>query len=307
MAINLMIEGQEDVTWPQWVALAQATEDAGLQGLFRSDHYVSVQGRTERGALDAWATLAALGPLTSTIQLGTMVTPASFRHPSVLAKQVVTASHTSGGRVELGLGAGWHELEHLMYGFAFDDVGTRFDVLAEQIQIIRRQFEEESFDFEGHHYTLADCEARPKPAGQVPIIMGGSAGPRGAALAARWADEYNTTFPSLDKVRARKARLDDACGEADREPLPLSIMTGCILGQDEQDVVQRAKRLMSLSNTDGDVRQWLDGLRQEWIIGTPHQAQERLDAYRQAGVSRFMLQHQLHDDLEMVELMGQLN
>ncbi|HUG87108.1 MAG TPA: TIGR03560 family F420-dependent LLM class oxidoreductase [Euzebya sp.] len=306
MAINLMIEGQESVTWPQWVALAQAAEAAGLEGMFRSDHYVSVQGRTERTALDAWATLAALGPMTSTIRLGTMVTPASFRHPSVLAKQVVTADHTSAGRVELGLGAGWHRLEHDMHGFAFAGVGTRFDVLAEQLEIISRQWSDERFSFTGEHYTLTDCEARPKPVGRIPIIMGGSAGPRGVTLAARWAAEYNTTFPSMQAVTRRRERLDAACAAAGRDPLPLSIMTGCILGADTAEVEERASRLMALSRAEGSVTAWLTGLADEWVIGTIEQAQERLDLYRTAGVSRFMLQHQLHDDLDMVALMGQL-
>ena len=306
-AINLMIEGQESVTWPQWVALAEAAEYAGLQGLFRSDHYASVQGRTERSALDAWSTLAALAALTDTIQLGTMVSPASFRHPSVLAKQVVVADHVSGGRVELGSGAGWNELEHTMYGFDFADLGTRYDVMAEQIEIIRRQWTEESVDFDGAHYTLAGCEARPKPLGHVPIIMGGQAQPRGAALAARWADEYNTTFPSTDAVRERKARLDAACEEAGRDPLPMSIMTGCILGETEADVHARAERIMAWSNADGSAEEWLAGLRHEWVVGTVEQAQARLEEYREAGISRFFLQHQLHDETDMVALMGQLN
>lgn len=307
MSINLMIEGQESVTWEQWVDLARATEDAGLQGLFRSDHYVSVQDRIERSSLDALSTVAGLSALTSTIQLGTMVSPTSFRHPSVLAKQMVTADHISGGRVELGIGAGWHELEHTMYGFDFLSVGERFDELEEQVEIISRQWSEEAFDHIGRRHRLVDCQARPKPLGHLPLILGGSAGPRGAALAARWADEYNTTFPSIQAVTERRARLDSACADAGREPLPLSIMTGCILGTDEAEVHERARQIMGTSDTDGTVEDWLDGLREEWILGTPEQAQERLEAYRAVGVSRFMLQHQVHDDLEMVALMGQLS
>lgn len=308
MRINLMVEGQESVTWQQWVALARTTEAVGLEGLFRSDHYVSVQGRTERSSLDAWATLAALGPLTERIRLGTMVTPTSFRHPSVLAKQVVTADHTSGGRIELGLGAGWHELEHRMYGFPFGTVGERFDVLAEQLEIIVRQLTEESFDHDGEHYHLEGCEARPKAVQQprVPIILGGSAGPRGVALAARWADEYNTGFASPEVVAERKPRIDAACAEAGRESLVFSMMTGCILGTDEAELHERAGRLMSLSGAAGSVDEWLDGLRDEWIVGTVPQARERLAAYAEAGLDRIMLQHQLHDDLGMVALMGAL-
>ncbi len=184
MRINVMIEGQESVTWPQWRALAEATQAAGLEGLFRSDHYQSVASRTERSSLDAWATLAALGPVTERIRLGTMVSPSSFRHPSVLAKNVVTANHTSGGRVELGMGAGWHGLEHRTYGFDFHELGARYDVFEEQVEIVWRQFREERFDHHGDHYTLEACEARPKPVQDpaVPLILGGRAGPRSATL-----------------------------------------------------------------------------------------------------------------------------
>ncbi len=308
MRVNLMIEGQESVTWEQWVAIARAVEQAGLEGLFRSDHYQSVASRTERSSLDAWVTLGALGAITERIRLGTLVSPTSFRHPSVLAKNVVTADHVSGGRIELGMGAGWHELEHRTYGFDFHDLGGRYEVLEEQVEIVTRQFSEERFDHRGDHYRLEACEANPKPlqSPSVPLIIGGVAGPRSAGLAARFADEYNTVFPSLDAVRARKANLDRACEEVGRAPLPLSIMTGCLLGRDEAEVRDRAALLMARSGREDDLDAWLDGLRDEWIIGTPEQVDERLDAYRQAGVSRCMLQHQLHDDLDMVAVMGAL-
>ncbi len=308
MRINLMIEGQESVTWQQWVALARATQDAGLEGLFRSDHYQSVQSRTERSSLDAWVTLGALGAITERIRLGTMVSPASFRHPSVLAKGVVTADHISGGRIELGFGAGWHRLEHETYGLPFHDLATRFDVFEEQLEIIHRQMTDERFDFEGEHYQLVGCEARPKPlqSPRVPIVLGGRAGPRAARLAARYADEYNTTFPDIEAVRERKANIDAACADAGREPIPFSIMTGCLIGADETDVRDRAGRLKELSGAEGDLDRWLDGLRDAWIVGTIDQARSRLDDYAGAGVGRFMLQHQLHDDLDMVAVMGEL-
>ena len=149
MRLCLMIEGQEDVTWPQWVALADACESSGLEGLFRSDHYSSVQGHRGRGSLDAWTTLAALAAVTERIKLGTMVSPASFRHPSVLAKSVVTVDHISGGRAECGIGAGWHEPEHTAYGFPFHDTATRMRVLEEQIEILHRQWSEEVFSTTG--------------------------------------------------------------------------------------------------------------------------------------------------------------
>lgn len=308
MRVNLMIEGQESVTWEQWLGLARAVEQAGLEGLFRSDHYQSVQGRTERSSLDAWVTIAALGQATSTIRLGTMVSPTSFRHPSVLCKDVVAADHVSGGRVELGIGAGWHELEHTTYGFPFGSVGTRMDVFEEQLEIVVRQMTEDRFDFRGDHYTLEGCEARPKPvqSPRVPIVIGGSAKPRSARLAATWADEYNTTFPSPDAVRDSKAVVDAACSDVGRDPLVFSMMTGCIVGATEAEVRDRAARLMELSGAEGDVDPWLDGLRDEWIVGTVEQAAARLETYRAAGLDRVFLQHQVHDDLDMVAVVGQL-
>jgi alkanesulfonate monooxygenase SsuD/methylene tetrahydromethanopterin reductase-like flavin-dependent oxidoreductase (luciferase family) len=305
--MNLMIEGQESVTWPQWTALAAACEEHGLEGLFRSDHYQSVSGHTERSSLDAWATLAALGPLTERIRLGTMVSPTSFRHPSVLAKNAVTADHTSGGRVELGIGAGWHDLEHETYGFAFHDLGTRFDVFEEQLEIVARQLTQERFDFAGEHYTLTDCEARPGPVqDRLPIIVGGNAGPRSVRNAVAWADEYNTVFPTNDEVAERRADVVTACERAGREPLTFSIMTGCLVGADEAELHDRAARLHELSGADGTVDAWLDGLRDSWVVGTVEQVGERLEDLSGLGVDRIMLQHQLHDDVDMVALLGQL-
>lgn len=307
MRINLMIEGQESVTWDHWVGLARAVESSGLEGLFRSDHYQSVQGRTQRSSLDAWATLTALGAVTDHIRLGTMVSPTTFRHPSVLAKNVVTADHASAGRVELGIGAGWHDLEHTTYGFDFPDLGARYDVFEEQIEIVVRQFTEERFDFTGQHYQLRDCEARPKPVqDHLPVIVGGAAGPRSVRNAVRWADEYNTVFPSLDDIRGRKANVDRAADAAGRAPLAFSAMTGCLIGRDEAEFRDRARRLMELSGQEGDLDAYVDGLRDAWVLGTVEQAAERLVAMEQAGLDRVMLQHQLHDDLDMVELVASL-
>src|SRR6476646_9429175 len=137
MRVELMIEGQEDVSWPQWVALARACEELGVGTLFRSDHYLSVEGRRERGSLETWATVAGLAAVTSRLRLGVLVSPTTFRHPSVLAKLVTAADHISGGRVELGLGAGWNEREHASYGFAFPALGERMEILEEQVAIVR--------------------------------------------------------------------------------------------------------------------------------------------------------------------------
>ena len=269
MRVCLMVEGQEGVTWEHWVGLARACEENGIEALFRSDHYLSVQGEAGRSSLDAWATINALAAITSKLRLGTLVSPATFRHPSVLAKMVVTADHVSQGRVELGLGAGWLQAEHRAYGFEFEPTKTRMDVLAEQLEVVHSSWKPGPFSFAGEHYRIADLDALPKPVQEPhpPLIVGGSGGPRSLALAARFADEYNTPFASPERCREMRAKLDEACAEAGRDPLPLSVMT----------------RPPSLDD-----------------------APALLADYESAGVERVMVQHLEHTDLEAVKRIARL-
>ena len=305
MQICLMIEGQEGVSWPQWLALAGACEEHGVPALFRSDHYMNLNGLDPgRAALDAWSTLNALAAVTSTVRLGTLVSPATFRHPSLVAKSVTTADHVSGGRVELGLGAGWHEREHEAYGFPFPPVGVRMDVLEEQLQIVLGNWGEGPFSFDGDHYRLVDLDAQPKPVQRPhpPLIMGGNAGPRSSRLAASYADEYNTAFPTLEDVKTRKAQIDQACERAGRDPIPFSVMTAVVVGVDQAEVAARLGRLAEKTGADPD--QLRADPPPAWIVGTLDAAAEQLAALRDAGVSRVMCQHLLHDDLDAVALLG---
>jgi F420-dependent oxidoreductase-like protein len=279
MRVCLMIEGQEGVTWDQWQALATTAEAAGFEALFRSDHYMPLEGGAG-GSLDAWATINALAAITSTLRLGTLVSPATFRHPSVLARQVVTADHVSGGRVELGLGAGWHEGEHATFGFPFDTVKDRFDRLTEQMEIVHRSWTEGPFDFEGRFYRLQQADPQPKPGRKPNLIAGGSAKPRGAALAARWADEYNTVYGTADECRERKERIAAACADQGRDPIPFSLMTSFAVDGDPADH------------------------HPAWIVGTFDQMAAQLRALEEAGVERIMLQHLQHHDVATVELLG---
>jgi F420-dependent oxidoreductase-like protein len=300
-----MIEGQEGVSWGDWQALARACEDHGIPTLFRSDHYENLDGRDpERTALDAWGTICGLAACTSNLRLGTMVSPATFRHPSNLAKLVTTADHISGGRVELGLGAGWHEHEHAAYGFPFAGLRERMDVLEEQLQIVRGHWGEDPFSLSGSHYNLRNLDARPKPVQRPhpPLIMGGMAGPRGAALAARYADEYNTTFPTIGEVHERKARIEEACVSAGRDPIPFSVMTGLVIAADANELGSRVQRLAEKAGFDA--REFLSNPPQAWIVGTPDQAAEQLHALREAGVRRVMCQHLLHEELDVIALLG---
>jgi F420-dependent oxidoreductase-like protein len=303
MDLCLMIEGQEGVSWPEWVALARACEEHGIPALFRSDHYLNLGDNPERGSLDAWATIAALGVVTSTLRLGTLVSPVTFRHPSVLAKLVTTADHVSGGRVEVGLGAGWHEREHAAYGFPFPPLRERMEHLAEQLEILHGHFAPGPFSFDGRHYRIDALDAQPKPVRRPHVLMGGEAGPRAAELAARWADEYNTVGSTPDEVRERRARIAAACERAGREPIPFSVMTGVLVGSDRDDLRARARRLAERAGTEPDPERLRAG-GEGWIVGTPDEAAEQLAALRDAGADRVMLQHLVHDDLETIALIG---
>ena len=307
MDLCLMIEGQEGVTWPQWRALAAACEEHRIPSLFRSDHYQNLDGRApDRPALDAWGTINALAALTTTLRLGTLVSPASFRHPSVLAKLVVVADHVSGGRIDLGIGAGWNEREHEAYGFPFAPMKTRIDVLEEQLQILMGTWSDGSFSFTGDHYVLRDLDAQPKPV-QRPhphLIMGGIAAPRSAALAARFADEYNTPFPSVDEASARRAAIVDACERAGRDPIPFSAMIGTVIGADAADLEDRARRVAERIGSEADAL--LSDPPNGWIVATIDQAAEQFAAYRDAGLHRVMCQTLVHDDLDAVALVGRL-
>jgi F420-dependent oxidoreductase-like protein len=297
----VMIEGQEGVTWDDWVALAQACERLGFEALFRSDHYLSAMGAGDRGSLDAWSTLSGLAAVTSTLRLGTLVSPATFRHPSVLAKNAVTADHISGGRVELGIGTGWLEAEHRAYGFPFPAIGVRMDRLEEQLEIVSGSFGRGPFSFTGEHYAVERLDARPKPLQDpLPLLMGGAAKKRGAALAARFASEYNVVQHSPEEAAASRGRLAAACEQADRDPATLrfSLMHQLVIGADAAELRGRAERLAAVTGAPEDV----DDLRRTALAGTPEDVVARLREYEAAGVERVMLQHLLHRDIAALEL-----
>jgi F420-dependent oxidoreductase-like protein len=306
MRVCLMIEGQEDVTWEDWVALAEACEEHGVEALFRSDHYLSVEGSTERGSLDAWATLAALAAITRALRLGTLVSPATFRHPSQLAKVVTTVDHVSRGRVELGMGTGWLEAEHRAYGFEFPPLADRLANLEEQLEVITRAWAQGPSSFEGRRYSVGEVDVLPKPI-QKPrpnLILGGSGGPRSLGLAARFSDEYNSVFKTATECAAIRRDLDDACRDAGRDSIPLSVMTGWLVGEDRSELLDRAGRLAEQRGESGGADSFLSRLPESWIVGTLDEAVERLHALAGQGVERVMLQHLLHRDLGAVEQIG---
>jgi F420-dependent oxidoreductase-like protein len=307
MRLNLMIEGQEGVTWQDWIALASAVESSGLDGLYRSDHYLSGDGFTGRAALDAWATLAGLAGLTQRIRLGTMVSPVTFRHPSVLASMVTTVDHISAGRVELGLGAGWYRLEHQVFGFEFPPTGRRMGMFEEQLEIIHALWTTDEVNFSGKQYILERCSLLPKPVQQPPpIIVGGSGKARTVRAAVRFAAEYNCGLRSPGQCRELRSRLDQECFNQGRDPssLRLSMMVyNTVVGTDHADLaakLERIRRELGPGTPDGLVSDD-PALR---FVGTVDEIVERLGDFAEAGVDRVMLQHLLHRDLESIALIG---
>jgi F420-dependent oxidoreductase-like protein len=299
--LALMIEGQEGVTWKEWVALASACEKHGVEALFRSDHYISSFDE-DRIALDAWTTIAGLAARTTRLQLGTLVSPVTFRHPSVLARAAATADEISGGRVTLGIGAGWMEREHEAYGFQFASARDRVARVEEQVEVVYRLLRQERVDFDGDHYRLHDAPGLGRP--QLPLLVGGSAKPGTATPAARFADEYNTFLATPDEAAQRKQALDRACERAGRDPSTLrySLMAPLVVGRDERELREAARRVGARFGREP--KEVLERYSRRGPVGTVEEAITWLKEIEEIGYARVMLQHLAHDDLDTVALIG---
>ncbi|WP_263120513.1 LLM class F420-dependent oxidoreductase [Cellulomonas sp. RIT-PI-Y] len=313
MDLRIFTEPQQGATYDDLLTVARATEELGFDAFFRSDHYLSMGGEGLPGPTDAWTTLAGLARETSRIKLGTLVTSATFRHPGVLAIQVAQVDQMSGGRVELGLGAGWFAEEHSAYGIPFP--AKRFGPLTEQLEVITGLWGTpvgERFSYEGEHYTLVNSPALPKPVqtspidpsrAGVPVIVGGLGPKKTPALAARFATEFNLSFPALDQIGEKLDGVRAACREIGRDPGSIIMSSALVLvaGKDDAEVDRRAAAIG---------RDPLE-VRGVGIAGTPTAIVDRLGALAELGVSRVYLQvldlHDL-DHLELVasEVMPQL-
>jgi F420-dependent oxidoreductase-like protein len=308
MRFSLMVEGQQGPSWEHWTAIADACERLGIEALFSSDHYFPGEGPGGRGSFDALTILAGLAARTRRLRLGTMVSPVTFRHPSVFAKVVTTIDHISGGRMEIALGAGWWEEEHRMHGIPFLTWSERFEILAEQLEIVDGLMTDDRFSLETAHYALEDAEFLHKPVQRPrpPIIVGGSGGPRIAELVARFANEFNTVGGTPDEVRAKFGNVRRAADDVGRDPASLttSLMTWFVLGRDEDEYRAKVERARSFDRDAAPFDEYLDEIEKDWIVGTPERAIERLRTYEDAGVQRIVMNHLLYDDLEMLELLG---
>jgi alkanesulfonate monooxygenase SsuD/methylene tetrahydromethanopterin reductase-like flavin-dependent oxidoreductase (luciferase family) len=283
--VALMIEGQEGVSWDRWLALADACEEHGIEAMFRSDHYSSLIAPGERVATDAWTLLGALAARTSRLRLGTLVSPVTFRHPSVLAKAAATVDHISGGRVHVGMGAGWMELEHEVFGFPFPETSDRVRMLAEHVEHVDRQLRDDLLTVQ-----------QPRP----PLIVGGAAQSGTTTPAARFADEYNTTGADPAEAARRRRRLDEACDREGRDPATLrfSLMTSFLLDRDH------ARRFVERFPRAGSADEWFEELKRRGLAGTPDELVSGLREFEAVGVEGVMLQHVVHDDLDIVATIG---
>jgi F420-dependent oxidoreductase-like protein len=301
MRLVIFTEPQDGATYDDLLRVAQAAEQAGFDGFFRSDHYLAMDTDGRPGPTDAWITLAGLALQTARIRLGTMVTSATFRLPGPLAIAVAQVDAMSGGRIELGLGAGWFEREHSAYGIPFPALGERFERLAEQLEIIDglwRTPPGARYDFAGRHYTLTGSPALPKPvqSPRPPLIVGGQGPRRTPALAARFADEFNLPFARLADAPAHFEAVRAACAAIDRTDLPVfsAAVTLCC-GRDDAEVRRRAEA----------IGRSVDDLRATGAaVGTTAEVVDLLGRYAEAGAGRMFLQMRDLHDLDHLDLVA---
>lgn len=302
MKLRMFTEPQQGASYATLLTVAQRAERLGFDAFFRSDHFLKMGGVSGLpGPTDAWTTLAGIARETSRIRLGTLVNSATFRHPAALAIAVANVDEMSGGRVELGLGAGWYEGEHRAYGFRFPALGERFDVLEEQLAVIDglwRTQEGETYSYAGRHYSLESSPALPKPVqSPPPIIVGGHGPKRTPALAARYAAEFNVAFPAADHFVDQVRRVRDACESIGRDPASLAYSAALVVvcGADENEIARRAAA----------IGREVDELRRNGLCGTPDEVVERIEQWRGHGAERIYLQILDLADLDHLDLVGE--
>jgi F420-dependent oxidoreductase-like protein len=302
MRFRIFTEPQQGATYDDMLTLARLAEDEGFDAFFRSDHYLKMgEASGLPGPSDAWITLAGLARETSRIRLGTLVTSATFRLPGPLAIAVAQVDAMSGGRVELGLGAGWFDAEHTAYGIPFPSTGERFERLAEQLEVIVGLWTTpvgDTFDYEGSHYRLAASPGLPKPVQRPhpPVIVGGIGPTRTPRLAARFADEYNTPFMSAGDAAAQFQRVRQACEQAGRDPGSMrytSAVTVCC-GHDQAEIERRAAA----------IGRQVEELRANAALGTPAEVVDRLSEFAEAGAETLYLQILDMADLDHIRLIA---
>jgi F420-dependent oxidoreductase-like protein len=302
MRFRIFVEPQNGGTYEQQLRVAKTAESSGFDAFFRSDHYLTMGGDGMPGPTDSWVTLAGLARETTNIRLGTLLSSATFRLPGPFAIAIAEVDAMSGGRVELGLGAGWFVEEHTAYGIPFPSMNERFDRLEEQLAIITGLWSTaagSTFSFDGSHYKVKDSPALPKPVQNPypPIIVGGAGPKRTPDLAAKFADEYNIPFFPPGDLAKQYGLVRDACERTGRDPAELifSAATTICCGSHEAQLERRAAK----------TGQSLENLRQYATAGTPNEVVDRLGQFAEAGAEVMYLQLLDMDDLEQIELLGE--
>jgi F420-dependent oxidoreductase-like protein len=294
MEVSIMIEGQQGLNWPRWQRLVRAAEDLGFDGLYRSDHFANPNG-PYHDALELWVSFTWLAANTQRIQFGPMVSPVSFRDPVVTAWQASGVDALAGGRLRLGLGAGWNEREHEAFGYDLMSIPKRFDRFAEALDVITLLLQESGpVSFEGEYYRLKDAQIAPRSPRQTgpPIIIGGKGPKRTLPLVAKHADEWNVTSMPLDQYVARSEELDALLEREGRKPQDVkrTLMAGTVIGRDEADL---AKKL------DGDNKDDLQA--RGAVVGTGSEVVETLGRMAEAGIEGVQLQWLDMDDISGLE------
>ena len=312
MRIGLMIEGQEGLTWERWFRIADRVEALGLDALWRSDHFVSLNGDPQRPALECWSSLTAVAQRTQQLRFGPLVSPMTFRHPALLARMAAAVDGLSGGRLVLGVGAGWNEAEHRSFGIPMPPVGERMDRLEEGIRVIKVLWGGGPVDLDGRFYPLRGAVANPRPVQRPgpPILIGGDGEVRLLRIVARHADEWNSHARSPEIYQAKRARLDEHCRAVgrDRTTIRRSWMSGVVIGRDQRAVAERGRWMQSflpaLHQVDPDAA--AGALRQRgWLVGTPAEVALQLNTWSAVGVERVMLQWFDLDNVDGLELLAE--
>lgn len=312
MRIGVMIEAQEGLTWDRWFRIADRVEALGLDSLWRSDHFVSLNGDPQRPALECWSSLTALAQRTQQLRFGPLVSPMTFRHPALLARMAAAVDGLSAGRLVLGVGAGWNEAEHRMFGIPMPPVGERMDRLEEGIGVIKALWSGGPVDLDGRFYPLRAAVAKPRPVQRPrpPILIGGDGEVRLLRIVARHADEWNSHAHGAEIYRAKRARLEEHCRAVGRDPgtIHRSWMGGVLIGRSEREVAEHGRWMQSFlpalhSVSPGEAPA---ALRQRgWLVGTPAELRQQLQAWSTVGVERVMLQWFDLDNIDGLDLLAE--
>lgn len=312
-AISIMIEGQDGLTWTRWQRLLETVEGLGFAGLFRSDHFTN-SNPPDKDSLELIVALTYLADHTQRVHFGPLVAPLSFRHPTLLARQAAAIDDLSGGRMILGVGAGWQDREHQLFGHDLGDIPTRMARLEEGLEVITRLLHsDEPVTYEGRFYQLRGATLLPRPQrpGGPPIMIGGNGPQRTLPLVARYADIWNAVVITPDDFRARSATLDELLRQAGRRPESVrrTLMQMFFLGRDDAELERRIgglrARIPELADQPiSTVAAWLRTNRGA-LVGDPEQILEQIRAYAAAGVSELMLQWLDLDDLDGLRVIGE--